>query len=382
MIPNKKSHNNSAHSKHSNHKSRLESEKEYIEKHFKTYDTSMFDRCKEIIEKEKLFDKLPPEIQQIASQAACVNTNFHGKGPSGIVAAELRQKKLEVILFQQHMELQAQLEQQRLQEMGNENMLNSNTSVGSSGSTKDIKNMNDLQDYYKKHIKGNLSNGSINNNDNSGEQRESPILNYTQNLIHSNYASNMTDKNKKSPKTTNQPYCASISPLLKTPVMKPPQVTTHSPPLVYTENTVKNPSIRSKQSESQLEIQELTMALKNLPPIPDSPTLSGNAPNTTQPPATKVYYNKSPKLESPYSRYQPSQQQPMGNKTPTLDFPMFLTNNDQDGIPPLNGQEFNNPGYYIGRSNSPPIVDTPPRTASVGVLREIIPNPYKKKNTR
>jgi serine/threonine protein kinase len=367
-----KSHSASVHSKHSNHKSKLETEFDYIEKHFKIYDSSMFDRCKELIEKEDLFSQLPPEIQQIASQAAYVNTNYNGKGPSGIVAAKLREKKLQVILFQQHMELQKQMEQKQY-EMNGENLSGSNLSSNGSTNSKEINNMNDLQAYYKKHIKvnTNITNNNANLNSPSSQPATSPpVLGYTQSLAHSNYASSLNSekKNQQPP----QPYTATISPVIKSPALKKT-----SPSLKY-----------NNQSDSELELQEITMALKNI--IPDSPTKVStpkviNVPNNAQgQPVTKVYYGKSPKLNngSPYARYAVP-----GNKTPTLEYPSYL-GNEMDGIPPLanaTGQEyqdFNNQGYYIGRSNSPPLVDTPPRTASVGVLREIIPNPYLKKNPR
>jgi len=358
-----KSHSTSVHSKHSNHKNKLETEFEYIEKHFKIFDSSMFDRCKELIEKEDLFSQLPPEIQQIASQAAYVNTNYNGKGPSGIVAAKLREKKLQVILFQQHMELQKQMEQKQL-EMNAE---------GSNGS-QEINNMNDLQAYYKKHIKVNTNTTA---NTNANTNSPSTQSGYTQSLAHSNYAASINSE-KKSPQQTQPPqaqaYTATISPVIKSPALKKA-----SPSLKY-----------NNQSDSELEIQEITMALKNM--SPDSPTKLNspkiiNVPSSAQgQPVTKMYYGKSPKLNngSPYTRYAAA-----GSKTPTLEYPVYLGNNNEvDGIPPLanaTGQEYqdyNNPGYYIGRSNSPPLVDTPPRTASVGVLREMIPNPYIKKNPR
>ncbi|ORX40421.1 kinase-like protein [Piromyces finnis] len=372
-----KSHSTSVHSKHANHKSKLETEFEYIEKHFKIYDSSMFDRCKELIEKENLFSQLPPEIQQIASQAAYVNTNYNGKGPSGIVAAKLREKKLQVILFQQHVELQRQMEQKEIN--GNENMSDSNVSSNGSASNKEINNMNDLQAYYKKHIK--INPNLINTNTNAAtlnsptpSQSPSTPQGYTQTLAHSNYATsiNTSESKNQSPTTNKQPYTASISPVMKSPILKK-----SSPPLKY-----------NNQNNSELELQEITMALKNM--NPDSPTKPSNPKiisvpaNATGQPVTKVYYNKSPKLNngSPYNRYAI----PSGSKTPTLEVPVYLSNpNEMDGMPPLVSQELqdiNNPGYYLGRSNSPPLVDTPPRTASVGVLREIIPNPYLKKNPR
>eukprot|EP00833_Pecoramyces_ruminatium_P003067 jgi/Orpsp1_1/1177099/evm.model.c7180000060182.1 len=405
-----KSHTTSAHSKHSSHKSKLETEFEYIEKHFKIYDSSMFDRCKELIEKENLFSQLPPEIQQIASQAACINTNYNGKGPSGIVAAKLREKKLQVILFQQHMELQRQIEQQKQLEMSGENL-----SSLSNHSNSSIQNMNDLQAYYKKHIKVNPNMVNANNVNNDSptqqqQQQQPPIMNYTQNLAHSNYASSIASNNKPSVTIPPQSYTASISPVLKSPTtMKTSKTTTKpqaqpqrsSPPMNYV-NGGDNASIRNRKlSDVQLEIDEISLAMKNLTPNVDSPSSKTTnpkvinvPPNTSGQPVSKMMYNKSPKLSneqlnynkgSPYSRYaSPSQK---GNKTPTLDLPMFVQNNsDMDGMPVLpptvNGQEFTNPGYYLGRSNSPPLVETPPRTASVGVLREIIPNPYIKKNPR
>jgi len=425
-----KSHTTSAHSKHSNHKSKLETEFEYIEKHFKIYDSSMFDRCKELIEKENLFSQLPPEIQQIASQAACVNTNYNGKGPSGIVAAKLREKKLQVILFQQHMELQRQIEQQKQLEMNGENLSNlsgiSNHSNGSSGNiNNNINNMNDLQAYYKKHIKVNQT--LVNGSGDSPTQLQAPqppIMNYTQNLNHPNYANNMNNNNNNKPTVTipSQSYTSSISPILKSPTsvksakssMAQPQRS--SPPLNYNNNNNNNNNninnnnnnnnagdninARNRRlSDVQLEIDEISMAMKNLSPSTESPKslnpkIINVPPNTTGQPVSKIIYNKSPKLgsdpanygkTSPYNRYSSPTQK--GSKTPTLDLPMFVQNNNElDGMPVLpptvNGQEYVSQGYYLGRSNSPPLVDTPPRTASVGVLREIIPNPYLKKNPR
>jgi serine/threonine protein kinase len=379
-----KSHNTSAHSKHSGHKSKLETEFEYIEKHFKVYDSSMFDRCKELIEKENLFSQLPIEIQQIASQAASVNTNYNGKGPSGIVAAKLREKKLQVILFQQHIELQKQLEEQRQMEMNGENTSNHSLS----GSAKDIHNMNDLQAYYRKHIRG------VANLNNDSSKSEQPILNYTQNLAHSKYATSIIEKEKPKPTVTSPPqsYTASISPVLKTTAsVKNAKTKRNSPPLNYNNGVVVE---NRRPNEPQLEIDELSNALKNLNTPSDSPVkLNHNPkvinvpPNTTGQPVSKMIYNnnnnnkgESQNLNkgSPYTHYNSPQQR--GNKSPTIEFPMVLSNvNDLDGIPalPLTDQDYATQGYYLD-----PLVDTPPRTASVGVLREIIPNPYIKKNTR
>jgi len=421
-----KSHSNSVHTKHS-HKSKLETEIEYIEKHFKVYDSSMFDRCKELIEKEHLFSQLPPEVQQIASQASAINPNYNGKGPSGIVAAKLREKKLQVILFQQHMELQRQMEQKQL-EMNEEG----------DGNDKDIQSMDDLQVYYKKHINPNTSNGNITPPQSSSSQSQ-PIMNYTQSLVRSNYtnpkagmnthSNSMNGKNNhsnslngknnhsnslngKNPKNTHSNSLNGKNPMnVMNPMMnthnnslnshnplnnqnplkintnekhtRPPRLTQNSPPHYATAlSPVMNsptPNViynENKKVESDAEIQELAMNFKAL--SPDSPSKI-TSPKLVQ---SKAYYPRSPNsdhLGSPFNR---------GNKTPTLDLSLNITSdkdNNMPIVPPNNGQElqdYGNKGFFIEQPNSPPLVDTPPRTASVGVLREIIPNPYIKKNPR
>jgi serine/threonine protein kinase len=392
-----KSHNNSIHSKHSAHKSKLETEFEYIEKHFKVYDSSMFDRCKELIEKENLFSQLPQEIQQIASQAVCINPNYNGKGPSGIVAAKLKEKKLQVILFQQHLELQRQLELQQIEMSGGENL--SSHSIG--GNVQEIHNMKDLQAYYRKNIKGIPGINTISESPLlQQQQQQKQFSNYKQNLNY-NGRSKRPSFSAQNPKPAvsipSQSYTASISPILKSPSSIKSAVTPtyqnqaqrNSPSMNYN-NGGDNVSIRNRRlSDAHYEIDELSAALKILNTSSDS-SKSGNPkiisvpPNTTGQPVSKVIYNKSPNMgepqiyskSSPYNRYASPQQK--GSKTPTLDFPMYVpSNNELDGIPPLppsvNGQEYINE-YFD------PLVDTPPRTASVGVLREIIPNPYIKNN--
>jgi len=433
-----KSHSNSLHTKHS-HKSKLETEIEYIEKHFKVYDSSMFDRCKELIEKEHLFRQLPPEVQQIASQASTINPNYNGKGPSGIVAAKLREKKLQVILFQQHMELQRQMEQKQM-EMNEEE----------DGNEKDVQSMDDLQAYYKKHIKNNpnTSNGNISPKQISSSQSQ-PIMNYTQSLVRSNYTNPKTSLNGKNPMHSHSNSLNSknpmnshsnslngknpmnshsnslngknpMSPMNMNPMnpmnpmntmnpmnslnnsisshnpgqnplkintnekhTRPPRLTQNSPPHYP---TVLSPVMNSptpnviyndnKKGDSDTDIQDLSMNFKSL--SPESPSKI-TSPKMVQ---SKHYYPRSPNSEhlgSPFNR---------GNKTPTLDLSLNMTS-DKDNMPivppPINGQElqdYSNKGFFIDQPNSPPLVDTPPRTASVGVLREIIPNPYIKKNPR
>jgi len=279
---------------------------------------------------------------------------------------------------------------------GGENL--SSHSVG--GNVKEIHNMNDLQAYYRKNIKGIPGINTIS---------ESPLIqqqqfsNYSQNLAYNGRSkrpsiggsSINTQNSKPAVSIPSQSYTASISPILKSPSSIKSAVTPtyqsqaqrNSPSMSYNNGGDRN----RRLSEAHYEIDELSAAIKILNTSSDS-SKSGNPkiisvpPNTTGQPVTKVIYNRSPSLcesqiyskSSPYNLYASPQQK--SSKTPTLDFPMYVSNNNElDGIPPLppsvNGQEYINE-YFD------PLVDTPPRTASVGVLREIIPNPYIKKNTR
>ncbi|KAG4085382.1 kinase-like protein [Neocallimastix lanati (nom. inval.)] len=125
-------------------KSRLQTELEYIEDHFKTYDCTLFDRFTQLMENDKLLENpelmkiLDEEFKNLSQQSEMPMkrpNNTHG--PSGAITEKLiKEKQIRLQAYHARMQLRQQ-ENQLLQQPGqtynsNRNILQHNMMAGSS----------------------------------------------------------------------------------------------------------------------------------------------------------------------------------------------------------------------------------------------------------